>query len=242
MRTLNISATSDLHGNLPDPSVFTPGDVLCIAGDIVPLDIQRDPLRCISWICLKFIPWTDKLPYKKVIVIFGNHDFVGEYLGPQQEVNGDGITSIFMPGSLKGEHKVVFLCDSGYKYMGFTFYGTSWCPDLHNWAFYGDHNTLVDKFNQIPDKTDVLITHCPPRVGYAGMVLQKGWNYGNDFGCQELTDAIKNKHIGWHFCGHVHTGSHGITECEGTKIVNVSLLDENYKVDYPPFSTEITKD
>jgi Icc-related predicted phosphoesterase len=237
MRKLNISAISDLHGNLPSPSMFTEGDVLCIAGDIVPLEIQSDNLKCIAWICMKFIPWTDRLPYKKVIVVFGNHDFVGEYV---YKTNKD-LTSVFLPGSIKGEHKVVFLCDNSYKFMGFTFYGTPWCPDLTNWAFYGDHDHLATMFGKIPQNTDVLITHCPAKIGEAGVVRQGGWNYWSDFGCQELADAIADKNIGWCFCGHVHSGYHGITLSNQTHIVNVSLLDENYKVNYPPFCSVIEK-
>lgn len=241
MRTLNLSAISDLHGNLPKPDFFKEGDVLGICGDILPLDLQRNDVKSIAWFCQKFIPWTDKLPFKKVILIFGNHDFFGQHIGPDSFNDGDNIASLLMPGSIKGEHKLVILCDNKYEYMGFTFYGTSWCPDLQNWAFYGSHNKLEEMFDKIPQNTDVLLTHCPPRIGTAGTVLQQGWNHMSNFGCQELTEAIQWKNVKWHFCGHVHSGDHHITDYNGTKVVNVSMLDEDYKKNYPPFDTVITK-
>ena len=242
MEKLKLSAISDLHGNLPDPEYFREGDVLCICGDIVPLDIQKNDVRCISWFCHKFIPWTDKLPYKKVVMIFGNHDFFGQLLGPDHKNDGNDIAGLLMPGSIKGEHKLVILCDNEWKYMGFTFYGTSWCPDLSSWAFYADHSKLDEMFAKIPDKADIVLSHCPPRVGSAGTVMQGGWLFGRNFGCQELADALSSKHIGWLFCGHVHTGDHGITEMEnGVRVVNVSMLDEDYKKNYHPFNVEITK-
>ena len=54
MRKLKLSAISDLHGNLPSPDIFDAGDVLCICGDIVPLDFQRDMIKSIAWFCMKF--------------------------------------------------------------------------------------------------------------------------------------------------------------------------------------------
>ena len=242
MRKIKISAISDLHGNLPSPDFFEEGDVLCICGDVVPLDIQSNDVMSIAWFCHKFIPWTDSLPFKKVVMVFGNHDFFGQHIGPDKFNDGNNITRLLMPGSIKGEHKLTILCDSGWKYMGFTFYGTSWCPDLVSWAFYGDHDKLVREYERIPDKVDILLTHCPPRVGDAGTVLQRGWNWGRNFGCQELADAICFKDIRYVFCGHVHSGDHHETDGGNeTKVVNVSMLDEDYKKNYPPYNVEIIK-
>lgn len=240
-RKIKISAISDLHGNLPNPSFFEGGDVLCIPGDILPLDIQGNAVKSIAWFAGEFIPWTDSLPYNKVLVLFGNHDFFAQHIGPDHNNNGNDMTTLLLPGNMKGKHKVQILCDNGYKYMGFTFYGTSWCPDLSNWAFYGDHFKLKSEYEKIPDQVDVVLTHCPPRVGQAGMVLQKGWNWMNDFGCQELADAIQNRDIKWLLCGHVHTGDHHPFDFNGTKVVNVSYLDEDYRKSYNPFNFEIEK-
>ena len=241
MRKIKLSAISDLHGNLPNPDIFEGGDVLCITGDIVPSEWQSNAIKSVSWFCHKFIPWTDKLPYKKVLVIFGNHDFFGEQIGPLNNNDAATVMQLLMPGIIRSEHKIEILMDSEYKYMGFSFYGTSWCPELKDWAFYGDHDKLVTEYGKIPDNTDILLTHCPPRIARVGMVCQPGWNYMSDFGCQELADAIDKKNIKWVFCGHVHSGSHYPTLFNNTNIVNVSLLDENYKVSYPVFNVEITK-
>ena len=242
MRKLKLSAISDLHGNLPDPSEFDEGDVLCICGDIVPLDIQRDLVKCIAWFCMKFVPWTDKLPFKKIIIVFGNHDFFSEELGPKHFNSASEVLSMLLPGSIKGEHKIQILMDSTYKYMGFTFYGTSWCPDLSSWAWYGGHDKLKDEYEKIPQNVDVLLSHCPPRFGNAGVVLQQGWNWMSNYGCQELAEEIDIKRPSWVFCGHVHSGDHKVTTIDNSiNIVNVSMLDENYKKNYLPFSVEIEK-
>lgn len=48
-------------------------------------------------------------------------------------------------------------------------------------------------FNQIPNDVDILLTHCPPKIDDYGRVLQVCWNYGKDFGCEELRNVILEK-------------------------------------------------
>lgn len=235
---LKVVAISDIHGYLPKKKDMPEGDVLCIAGDILPLEYQRFDVQSIAWFLQDFTPWADKLPYEEVLVVFGNHDFVFENMGLGRKYRGTDITNKLY---LSHKHKVKVLCDNSVIINDFRFYGTSWIPDLKNWAFYKDHEGLTDRFSYIPNKCDVLISHCPPRIGTAGVVLEDGWNLGRDFGCQELADALQTKQVDWVLCGHVHSGSHDVIDDGMHKIVNVSLKNEDYKVTYEPFVFELTK-
>ena len=60
-----------------------------------------------------------------------------------------------------------------------------------------------------------------------------------DFGCQELAEALIPRDIKWCIGGHIHSGLHKPELICDTNIVNVSLKNENYKVDYEPFVFEI---
>ena len=241
---MKIIAISDLHGFLPKN--IKKCDVVCIAGDIFPLDIQTDTVKSISWFCLDFKPWAESLPCDKVLFIAGNHDFIFQRLGlAHPEDWGEHVNANWVMMKLLRDHmfdtKLEYLCDSSYTYKGKTFYGTSWCPVLKNWAFYGDDEYLKKMFDKIPIKLDVLITHCPPQIGDVGKVLDKdNWNYQKDFGCKQLADAISNKNIKWVLSGHIHSGDHNITRYQDRmNIVNVSIKDENYRVNYKPFTFEI---
>lgn len=238
---LDIVAFSDNHGYLPPIEEFPEKfDVLCICGDIVPVDAQKDMVKSLSWFLLDFIPWVEKVPCDKVLLVAGNHDFFLEALGtyvPEIE------NRLFWGKNYKKiTKKLKYLCDSSYQYKGFSFYGTPWCPELSRWAFYKDSEGLVKAFGDIPKKLDVLLTHTPPKIGGVGMVLQGGlYRTGTDYGCKELTEALTIVNCKYALCGHVHSGAHCETECNGKKFVNVSLLDEDYRLKYDMYRFTLEK-
>jgi Icc-related predicted phosphoesterase len=246
---MKIVALSDLHGNLPE---LPPCDVVCICGDIVPLMVQKNTIASTAWLSGPFQKWALELPCEKVIMIWGNHDFVGEFFckygssisldEPQWTKGYDGRAQHHLLFQNDADEKIVILCDERYEYKGKVFYGTPWCPSLHNWAFYGDKQHLLNQFNNIPDDTDVLITHCPPKYGLQGTVLETNWNYMNDFGCVELQQVIDERFADkdmWILSGHIHSGKHDIEKMNNVKYRNCSIKNEDYEVAYQPFEFEI---
>ena len=234
---MKITAISDLHGYLPKD--LPEGDVLCICGDIVPLEYQKDYTQSVAWFAIDFNRWASTLPYRKVVFIGGNHDFFLQELG--EKFRPTTVMKHLLPGAHKGQSKLVYLCDNSVEIDGVRFYGTPWIADLTRWAFYKPEEELVEIYSRIPKQCDVLLTHMPPLACNAGMVMQHGhYNTYANYGSAVLAEAIASRDIKYALCGHVHTGNH-IPEPFGNvkNVVNVSLKDENYKVSYSPFSFEI---
>lgn len=250
-----IVPMSDLHGYLPKPEDVPPCDVVTISGDFVPLEYQNDDVASIAWFCLEFVPWTDALRCKKVILVAGNHDFFIEHvmLGPVRE---DGtrkcrtaseVLKKLLPGNNKGKHKLIYLRDNSVEIEGKKFYGTPWTTGLPGWAFACTEEEFAEHLKQMPKKFDVLLTHMPPSFGDIGTVLQHGWNYGRDFSSNVLADAMLERDILYTFCGHVHSGCHvaslyGVDDSNDEQhrphwIANVSVKDEDYKVQTYYFPT-----
>lgn len=71
--SLSICALSDLHGYLVPVEDFEPCELVCICGDIVPLDIQSNSRKTKQWLKQQFKPWAESLPCNKVLFIAGNH-------------------------------------------------------------------------------------------------------------------------------------------------------------------------
>lgn len=231
---MKIVALSDMHGHLSKN--IPECDVVCICGDILPLQVQRSIVRSVSWLTQDFKPWAESLPCKYVVFIAGNHDFVFDTLGPKSDRRPyEVMVEIFGESHLK-QSKLIYLRDESYIIDGVKFYGTPWCPELVNWAFYKNQSDLIETFSNIPEDTDILLTHCPPKIGNVGVVLQEGMNYLRNFGSEELSAVLIDKpNIKYILSGHIHSGDHNITKFRDTNIVNVSIKDESYKVKYKPF-------
>ena len=248
---LKCVAISDTHGLIPKD--LPEGDLLFIAGDISPLDYQGDQTQMLGWFYLEFLPWVESVPFKKVILVAGNHDFflqnIHRRLIDHDEFghmryswrSAAEVTKKLFPGMLKGKYsKLVYLCDSSFNYEGRRIYGTPWIRDLSRWAFYLDNDSLMEKYKNIPKQCDVIITHMPPKIEGLGEVIQGGcFNTGADYGSPELAEVLKTRDFKYALCGHVHSGQHLPVELDGKKLVNVSLKNEDYKEMYYPFEFEI---
>lgn len=230
---MKICAISDIHGDFPS---IPKCDVLIIAGDILPLNIQQNSIESVAWLAGPFQKWCLSRTCKHVIFIAGNHDFIFEDLYKKWYTPREIHDTLFKNDKFL---KIKYLQDSCFEIDGKIFYGTPWCPELKNWAFYANSNFLTSTFSQIIS-CDVLITHCPPQIGEQGVVLQQdNWNYRKDFGCKELMDSIGDKKIDWIISGHIHSGNHNVEEYDGRKFVNVSIKNEDYYKKYKPFLFEI---
>lgn len=213
---MKIVALSDFHGDLIPAHKIEECDVVCIAGDIVPLRMQRNIPQSISWLKKKFIPWVEELNCERVILVAGNHDFCFEKPNKPQEF-------------FKDCEKIKYLEDSGTVYNGVSFFGTPWITGLPGWAFYTPSDTEI--MDNIPN-IDVLITHAPPS-GQVGTVLQHGWNYLNNFGSEALRERLIRGNIKYCLSGHIHSGAHFEEIIGETKCYNVSVKDESYELTYP---------
>ena len=208
--SINLAAVSDLHGDLPE---IQSCDVVCICGDIVPLEIQNNYNLSEYWFRNDFIDWAKALPCEKVIFIGGNHDFMLETA-----------TSIRINSMIKqreANDKVIYLENSEYNYRDKIFYGCPNVQDMYGWAF--NMKWPYDQFARIPD-CNVLLTHQPPAIGDIGRSLISLY----DWGSIKLRNTIDKRDIDYVFCGHVHSGDHHLIEYRNTKVQNVSIKDDDY--------------
>ena len=71
----------------------------------------------------------------------------------------------------------LYLEDSGIEIDGVRFWGSPWTPNFMDWAFMLDRDELLyQKWKAIPEHTDVLITHGPPK-GIGDLVAMHGCLY-----------------------------------------------------------------
>lgn len=229
-------ATSDLHGFLPDPLDIPEADLLIIAGDIAPdhpigmrarygLNDNGAAYQA-EWLDGEFRRWLDRVipRVKRVIAIWGNHDFVGE-------PNRFGVE----PPALQRE--VQFLNDETVEIDGVRIHGTPWVPGLPRWAFHGSEEFLQARAESIPSDLDILISHGPP-YGTADFVAPQ---FGSlNVGDRALAGALGSLNPKLFICGHIHEqyGQH-VDRDSGVPVWNVSYVDENYVPGNAPFIINI---
>lgn len=207
----HIIATSDLHGHLPTiPSC----DLLIIAGDIC---LDGFVTQQAAWMDTTLRKWLDDLPAKEVVVVAGNHDLIFEQ------------ASHLVPKKLRWH----YLQEEQIELFGLQIYGMPW--QLPFWgAFNLSEEQLLEHYEEIPKKIDILISHGPP-FGIGDEVPKHS---GQHVGSHALYNKIKEIKPKLFICGHIHC-SFGLYQIESTTVANVSLLDDDMEIAHQPLMFEV---
>ena len=190
---MKITIISDTHGRHQFLGEMS-GDVLIHCGDMFQLyDSNSDDVENMD-------DWFGRQNFDLILCVGGNHDLDLELK------SGYGA---------KPFKNAVFLGGKSYEYKGVKFYGAPWVPELSGQAFFVDDDKLAAKWAEIPNDTDVLITHTP-----AAGVLDES-SRGARYGCRHLAERLKEVSLRLHCFGHVHESA-GYLEKDGTTYINAA--------------------
>jgi Icc-related predicted phosphoesterase len=190
------------------------GDILISAGDVCGGGSEKS--------ARKFARWFAEHSHPHKVMVAGNHDrcFDNGARGMMREyVKSLGIIYL--------EHEPA-------EIAGLKFFGSPYQPEFCSWAFNLPRGeALHRKWVQIPDDTEVLITHCPPRL-----ILDLN-DRNENCGCQELLRRVMDlKHLKLHVFGHIHF-SYGEEEHAHTRFINAAVCGENYEPDNAPIVVDL---
>lgn len=228
---MKLCAISDLHGILPD---IEPCDLLLIAGDIIPLNIQSDRVGSIVWFVDVFTKWIKSLPCDSVFMVAGNHDKELERSWPV----GKAVEVLT-------NYKLTYLlndCETFRAADGTNLkvYGSPQCHKFGNWAFMHEESFLEGLYSNVPSDIDIWLTHDTPAIGDLDLLPPSKWSSKwTHAGGKALAKAIERVQPKYVFCGHLHTCKDKYVKLGNTEIYNVSILDNSYAHIYEPFYIEI---
>ena len=218
---MKISIISDTHnkhklltGDLPG------GSLLLHAGDISSMGYEHE-IR-------EFAKWYDGLNYDNKIFIAGNHDW-----GFQNNVDKvKEIIDFYKTITYVQDQLHTIQDDNGTEIK---IWGSPWQPEFYNWAFNLPNGgwELEQKWNDIPEGIDILLTHGPAW----GFLDDVEGRRGQHLGCELLANRIKKIKPKIHICGHIHSG-HGHYFDGHTHYFNASLLNERYLYNHTPWKIE----
>ncbi len=195
LRLVCVSDTHGLHHQLDIPD----GDVLIHAGDLTRHG-ELAELRNLN-------DWLGTQPHAHKIVIAGNHDRICEEVPDMMQTILSHAT---------------YLCDESFQIGAYSFFGTPWTPGSGGWAFSRSLNALSYYRAQIPDTTNVLITHGAP-LGWLDQNAR-----GEPLGDPTLARAVQSLRPQVHVFGHIHE-SYGQLEVDGITFINASSCTADYR-------------
>lgn len=210
MKLTFISDTHSLHERMPP---IAGGDVLIHCGDFTGRGSLEDTEQ--------FAVFMATQDFTHKIVIAGNHDTCFE-----DHRRDDAETCLVDNG-------ITYLNDSGITIEGMNFWGSPVQPEFFNWSFNRQRGEGIRRhWGKIPENTDVLITHGPPRG-----ILDRCTNsfYA---GCDDLLECVQRIKPKIHAFGHIHE-AYGLIDTDDTTFINACTLNEHYQVQNPPIEISV---
>lgn len=205
---MKLVCMSDTHVN-HERIIVPEGDIFIFAGDAHLVN---------SLLVQSFDEWLKTIPCRHKIVIAGNHDLIPY----ERHLNNKRF-------HLENAH---YLCHSGITLSGINFFGSPFTKEYNGWYFMLSEENLGYKWKQVPDSTDVLITHGP-----AYGVLDQN-RLGNKCGSTTLKYALERIKPKIHIFGHIHE-SNGHSSNDICDSYNVSVTDDMYKLKFLVTEIEI---
>lgn len=178
MKIWFISDTHCHHDKLEVPAA----DIVVHCGDEA---TAREPVLNAPE-SLAFFEWFGSLPIKHKIFAPGNHSVA------------------FERGMVSVPNNVVPLLGASVVIDGLKFYGSPWTPAWGNsWAYMRPRAKMHDVWQLIPDDTDVLITHGPPK-GILDLTHDHDTGELIHVGCRSLRTRVDGVAPRIHAFGHIH--------------------------------------
>jgi len=183
----------------------------------------------------EFVEWFQNIEgFDSKIFIAGNHDFAFEtkppwlsnYINPENLSQSDCYY-------LEDEE---FIIERPEFSRPIKFYGSPWQPWFHDWAFNLPRNgeALEKKWKDIPDDTDILITHSP-------VFGALDYTTSNErVGCELLRFRVEQFKPLINVFGHIHE-AYGSQFIGDTLFINASTCNRKYQPIHKPIVVGINE-
>ncbi|KAL4223470.1 Metallophosphoesterase mpped2 [Mactra antiquata] len=232
---------SDTHTKLEQSRTLKipDGDVLLHAGDFTMYGYEEE-VQIVN-------DYLNTLSHKHKVIIAGNHDrtFDPDFKEKRHSRKIPFLSDIPSKPHEKRRYNMhelltncIYLKDSSVEIYGLKIFGSPWTPGSGFWGFQKPRGPqLMEKWNNIPSDTDILMTHCPPcgygddamNYGDALLSLLGAGHHANHAGCVDLLNTINSRVKPlYHIFGHIHEG-YGTYTDGTTTFINASICTKLYQ-------------
>ena len=161
-----------------------------------------------------FIEWFGNLPIKHKVFVGGNHSaFVALRTREVKEICK--------------QKDIIYLENESVEIEGFKIWGSPYSPTFGSWYFMKGRDKMWKLWENIPQDTDILITHTPPR---GCLDLSYNRNHQLEFcGCSNLLKNVFRVKPKLHCYGHIHS-CEGVLNAGTMKLANLDTIFSNGSV------------
>lgn len=153
-----------------------------------------------------FLYWFSRVPIKYKVYVAGNHDITVEknLFDVKKQMKDQGITY------LENDYEII---------EGIKIWGSPHTPTFGTWSFMKARNKLDKVWKNIPDDSDIVVVHGPPKG-----IMDSSFDFNNHIqrcGCNSLRTKILKVEPTLFLSGHIHNNK---------DIINAGTLKlSNYK-------------
>lgn len=176
---------SDTHN--AKPKIIPFGDILIHAGDLTQGGTKAELQATLDWIKAQ--------PHHHKIVVAGNYELVLDSAADHPKNDEYSLEGVDWGN-------IIYLQDRDVKVQlangrSLNIYGSPWTRKQGNWAFqYTKSDSLAHWHKAVPDDTDILVTHMPPRFHLDI----------DGSGDEDLLQEMRRVRPALHVFGHFHGG------------------------------------
>lgn len=181
----------------------------------------------------RFTKWFASQPHKYKVLIAGNHDLT---LDTKHSRWNPVCSRLIIERSIH-QGEFVYLEDGVKEIAGLKFYGSPYTRTYFDWAFMESEEQLAERWKKIPDDTDILVTHGPPK-GILDSHISREGHRREELGSPSLLERVNVVKPKLHVFGHIH-GTNGVVEKDGTIFVNAALMDSANNLVYKPIVIDL---
>lgn len=205
---LKLWHISDTHGHHEKLEIPEGVDIVVHSGDFSNYkDVRHNRPEA-----KRFIEWYSKvdIPYK--ILVAGNHDAMPALASKEFAEMIEKTDIIY----LENEEVVI---------EGFKIYGSPLTPTFGEWHFMKSRGKIGLSWEDIPEDTDILVTHGPPKGIMDLIHHQEGFLFR--CGCRSLFNHISSRlKLSHHLFGHIHSNK-DIYNAGTLKLANLDTIFSN---------------
>ena len=210
MRIWHISDTHTYHGLLEVPDNL---DMVIFSGDCSnPMNhIINEPE------VLNVLTWFATVEAKHKIMIAGNHD--------------SSIESKLVSKKIIESYGIIYLENDDITIEGLKIWGSPITPTFGTWSFMKSRSKIHRIWDTIPDDTDIVVTHGPPKG-----ILDLTYDFSNNIyrcGCNSLLKRMIAIQPKFNMFGHIHNnedlinaGIQMLSSTESTVYSNGSVVTD----------------